>query len=722
MAVINVLTKQVAELIAAGEVIERPASVIKELVENAIDAHASSITVEIKNGGVTFMRVADNGDGIEKDDVKNAFLRHATSKIAVQDDLDSIATLGFRGEALASICAVSRVELMTKSRKEPDGTLYRLDGGEEKEFMTIGCPQGTTFIVRDLFYNVPARMKFLKKDSSESNSISSLIDRMALSHPEISFTLIRDGKQVLKTSGNGKLDTAVLQVFGRQFYSGLIPVSYEYQGIELTGYISKPTDAVRASRSMQTFFVNGRYVRTKTGIAALEQAYKGFIMVGKYPACVLSMKMNCSTLDVNVHPAKLEIRFTNERPVYDCIYHGVRTALSEYDTRNNAAVKPDIQSTNPKLLGRTADKGSQLGFLYGKDTINSSDEPEVFMPSSADFGIRVLNDPATAAQSYYTSGRANIRPINLAEHINSRKSKLPAVEDGLTPAADERPPIRIAAETPEIMARSGVSLVPDIITQADEDDRSELLVAEENNTVTPAASGGNKASLSFSGAEYSPADTAAQAVQQDAPAVEGAGVAIVDSDKRELPKRYIGEAFAAYLIIEYGNDRLMFIDKHAAHERLIYEKLKKNEHDKSMQLLLEPVTVTLDKGEYEAVIENRELLERAGFDAEEFGRGMVLLRGVPLFLEKLEITEAFLEIAQYLKTHKKLVLSEKMEWIYQNTACRAAIKAGNKNKPEELIELALELERNPQVRYCPHGRPIYFFMTKSELEKGFKRI
>ena len=260
MAEINVLSKQVSELIAAGEVIERPASVIKELVENSIDAHSASITVEIKNGGVTFMRVSDNGKGIERDDVRNAFLRHATSKISVQDDLDSIATLGFRGEALASICAVSRVELMTKNINETDGTLYKLDGGEETEFMTIGCPQGTTFIVRDLFYNVPARMKFLKKDVAESNTISSLMDRIALSHPEISFTFIRDGKQVLKTSGNGQLDTAIFQVFGKQFHSTLIPVKYEYQGVKISGYISKPVNANRASRSMQIFFVNGRYI------------------------------------------------------------------------------------------------------------------------------------------------------------------------------------------------------------------------------------------------------------------------------------------------------------------------------------------------------------------------------------------------------------------------------------------------------------------------------
>lgn len=694
MAAINVLSKQVSELIAAGEVIERPASVIKELVENSIDAHATAITVEIKNGGVTFMRVADNGSGIEKEDVKNAFLRHATSKIAVSDDLDSIATLGFRGEALASICAVSRVELITKSEKEPDGTLYRLEGGEEREFMTIGCPQGTTFIVRDLFYNVPARMKFLKKDSSESNSVSSLIDRMALSHPEISFTFIRDGKQMLKTSGNGKLDTAIFQVFGKQFFSGLIPVSYEYQGIELSGYVSKPVDAIRASRSMQTFFVNGRYVRTKTGMAALEQAYKGFIMVGKFPACVLSLKMNCSTLDVNVHPAKLEIRFTNERPVYDCVYHGVRTAISGYDTRNDPVTMPDVLPTNPKLLGKTADRGSQLGFLYEKSAEVKNDEPEILMPSSSSFGANVLNDPFTAAKNYYSRDNVPIRPIKLSEHINA--SKRPETDFTEKPLPEDEPKdvIKLSEAASEFEAGKPEDIPAD----------------NENEIILPQAS------------PVTETAAAAPAVPYEPPFAVTESVAIVDSDKREMPKRYIGEAFSTYLIIEYGEDRLMFIDKHAAHERLIYERLKKTEHDKSMQLLLEPAAVTLDKGEYEAVLENLELLYKAGFDAQDFGRGTVLLRGVPLFLEKLDISEAFIEIAQYLKTHKKLVLSEKMEWIYQNTACRAAIKAGNENKPEELIELALELERHPEVKYCPHGRPIYFFLTKSELEKGFKRV
>jgi len=697
MSEINVLSKQVSELIAAGEVIERPASVIKELVENSIDAHSTSITVEIKNGGVTFMRVSDNGKGIERDDVKNAFLRHATSKISVQDDLDSIATLGFRGEALASICAVSKVELMTKNINETDGTLYKLDGGEETGFMTIGCPQGTTFIVRDLFYNVPARMKFLKKDVSESNTISTLMDRMALSHPEISFTFIRDGKQILKTSGNGKLDTAIFQVFGKQFHSTLIPVSYEYQGVKLSGYISKPVNANRASRTMQIFFVNGRYVRTKTAMAALEQAYKGFIMVGKFPACVIKLEMDCSTLDVNVHPAKLEIRFTNERPIYDCVYHAVKSALSEYDTRNNIPVPENIVPTDPKVLGRTADRGTQLGFTYANKTILPpvDDEPEVSMPSATNFGSEMLNDPAVDIRpSYYNSPKVSIRTISLSEHMKEKEQLSEKKPDNIIPETV------ILSKAKDLLSEniSGKeNNIPVVIPAEKDTDISEHVQADIHEV-------------------YKPEVSAVPEIQVNDT------IGITDSDKRDVPKKYIGEAFLSYIIIEYGDDRLMVIDKHAAHERLIYEKLKRQHKDSSAQMLLEPVTITLDKEDYQAVLENREMLLEAGFEADDFGNGTILLRSVPLLLEELEITEAFYEIARYLRLHKKLILSEKMEWIFQNTACRAAIKAGNKNKPEELIELAIELEKNPDVRYCPHGRPIYFFITKSELEKNFKRI
>ena len=630
MGVINVLSKQVAELIAAGEVIERPSSVIKELVENAIDAGAKNITVEIQNGGVTFMRVTDNGIGIEREDVRNAFLRHATSKILKEDDLDSIATLGFRGEALASICAVSRVDILTKNINEDEGTRYVIDGGEEQAFEPAGCPQGTTFVVRDLFYNVPARMKFLKKDVAESNNVASLMDRMALSHPDISFTFIRDGKPIMKTSGNGDLQTAIFQVFGRQFADGLIKAEYELNGVKMTGYVSKPVSANRASRNMQVFFVNGRYVKTKTAMAALEQAYSGCIMSGKFPACVMNIELDCANLDVNVHPAKLEIRFTNEKPIYDCVYYGVKSAIMSYDTRNVQSAEEFTPVSKPVYT-----KPSSVEVQMD---LPQKEEENIFIPETSGFSAffneeKPKDIPVTA----------QIKQVNLAEEFGKTDFKV------------------------------------------EEDESLDFFAhIQEQETIKPVVEETLK--------------------------------------KPEKPIKYIGEAFRTYIIIEYDEDRIMFIDKHAAHERLIYEQLKKNDPSTAPQMLLEPITVTLDKEEYSTVLENKDMLIQAGFDVDDFGNGRIIIRSVPLLLEKLDITEEFMEISEYLQRHKKVILSEKMEWIYQNTACRAAIKAGNVNSEEELINLVLELERNPEVRYCPHGRPIYFFMSRHDIEKNFKRI
>ena len=643
MGVINVLSKQVAELIAAGEVIERPGSVIKELVENAIDAGAKNITVEIQNGGVTFMRVTDNGIGIEREDVRNAFLRHATSKILKEDDLDSIATLGFRGEALASICAVSKVDILTKNINEDEGTRYVIEGGEEKAFEPVGCPQGTTFVVRDLFYNVPARMKFLKKDVAESNNIASLMDRIALSHPEVSFTFIRDGKPMLKTSGNGDLYTAILQVFGKQFAAGLIETSYEYQGVKMYGYVSKPVSANRASRNMQVFFVNGRYVKTKTAMAALEQAYSGCIMSGKFPACVMNIEIDCSNLDVNVHPAKLEIRFTNEKPIYNCVYYGVKSAVMGYDTRNETTFEsksePEVQPSVKPVFAKPALTGIQMNIPQKEE----KEEYNIFEPETS--GFSVLAEREKKPENLAKTGE--IRTVNLAEELKEAEPK----ENDFR--FDEESSIDFFANV----------------------EPKEPEHKEEKKECEP-----------------------------------------------EKAVNYIGEAFRAYIIIEYDEDRLMFIDKHAAHERLIYEQLKKDSPSTAPQMLLEPITVTLDKEEYSTVLENKEAFMQAGFDIDDFGSGRIIIRSAPLLLEKLDITEAFMEISEYLQRHKKVILSEKMEWIYQNTACRAAVKAGNVNKREELIQLAVMLERNPDIKYCPHGRPVYFFMSKHEIEKNFKRI
>lgn len=688
MPVINVLPKNIAELIAAGEVIERPASVIKELVENSIDAGADSITVEIQRGGVTYMRVSDNGCGIEKADVKNAFLRHATSKIAQADDLDAIGTLGFRGEALASICAVSKVELITKNAKDDIGTRYALEGSEETAFDPAGCPTGTTFIVRDIFYNVPARMKFLKKDVSEGNAVSTLMDRIALSHPEISFTFIRDGKQVLRTQGDGKLSTAVYQVFGRSFFDSLIEVDYELGGIKVTGFVTKPVSSVKANRSMQMFYINGRYVRTKTGMAALEQAYRGSLMTGKYPSCILCLNMNCSMLDVNVHPAKLEVRFTDESPVYESVYHAVRSAVEGFDPRNDTPEKPE--TADPRLFGAPADRGMQQGFSFGTSVLPSgavigSKPKEAAESRLSDIGTAVVQTPARPFTSVYGS------PIPTRPTPRRYGGSIDIFVEDETPAGTAPTPPPVQISEPEV-----------------------TIPAEETETAQP---------LPLSPAQTEAMPEPETAAQIEEPTTEDAAPAlIVDEEDMPKPFRYIGQVFSAYIILEYDSSRLMFIDKHAAHERLLYERLKRSGAQNNSQYLLEPVSVNLDPEECRIVLENREALLGAGFEVDAFGDRTIIVRSIPVFMEKLEVAEEFGEIADYLHRHKKVVLSEKMDWIIANTACRAAIKAGNISTDDELIELAMELERNPEIRTCPHGRPIYFLMTKYEIEKTFKRI
>lgn len=659
MGVIHVLDKHTAELIAAGEVIERPSSVIKELVENAIDAHAAAITVEIKNGGITYMRVTDDGVGMAKEDVAKAFLRHATSKIELKDDLNHISTLGFRGEALASICAVAKVQLLTRRECDDIGTQYCIEGGDEISLNEAGCPTGTTFVVRDLFYNVPARMKFLKKDVTEANHIAAIMDRIALSHPEIQFTFIRDGKQTLKTPGTNHLRQTVLQVFGKEFANTLIAVDDEYNNIHVTGFVSKPENS-RPNRTMQLFFINGRYVKSITAMTALENAYKGSIMVGKFPACVLMIQMRCDTLDVNVHPAKLEVRFTNERPVFESVYHSVKTALATSDNRNiRPSVSSDISKkpiqpttpsvafTNPKQTASQLVFSSPVSPVVERPTVDlplaasktqENEEPEIWTPQPIDYAPPPTFKPKTESPTVNIVPKSHTEPMTVTEKQHPKEKTT------------------VSQTSPK--------------------------------TAEPL-----------------------QSVPQ-----------IVEEEKAAPSFRLIGEAFSLYIILEYDHDRIMFIDKHAAHERLLYERLKQQNPESHAQLLLEPVIITLDKVEYDAVIQNKDLLSKVGFDTDNFGSGSIIVRSVPQLLDRLDISETFMEIASYLVEHRKDLMTEKMEWLFQNTACRAAVKSGDKLHDEELIYLATELERNPSVQYCPHGRPIYFLMTKKELEHKFMRI
>lgn len=657
MPKIQVLDKQVAELIAAGEVVDRPSSVIKELVENAVDAGASIITVEIRRGGITFMRVTDNGCGISPEDVPTAFLRHATSKVAQQDDLNSISTLGFRGEALASISAVSHVEVLTRVPGALSGVRYIGGGSEDFTLEEAGCPEGTTILVRDLFYNTPARMKFLKKDSTEGNSVAGILDKLALSHPEISFRFIRDGKEQLHTPGDGKLSSTIYAVYGREFSSALIPVNYELGHVKVEGFISAPSSS-RPNRTMQNFFINGRFIRSRTAMAALEEAYKGSIMVGKFPACVLHMKLSFGAVDVNVHPAKLEVRFVNERPIFDAVYHGVKSAL-------HAGDKPKVMELKRPVVSPYApapEKQEQLRMEIPR-------KPAV-VQQPVTRPVQVPPVPAPSRQA----------PVLLRD--SEAPKQKPAFTGFLEEILDREP-------QPEIKSEPVKKLEPI------REERPPLPEAPPPEPVKE---------------EETPLPVEEKPVQE-----------LPATPLREFHSRIIGEAFGTYLMVEYSADELMFIDKHAAHERLLYERLKRENAGGEAQTLLEPITVTLDKEEYTAVLDHVDDFAKAGFEVEDFGSGTVLVRSAPLLLDGGDAAEAVMEIAGYLASLKNRMTTEHLDWVYHNVACRAAMKAGDSISRQEMISLAEELEQNPEVRYCPHGRPVYILLRRQDIERQFGR-
>lgn len=709
MGVINVLDKHVAELIAAGEVVERPASVIKELVENSIDAGAKHITVEIKNGGTTFMRVADDGCGIFRDDIKVAFLRHATSKVKVESDLDSISTLGFRGEALASICAVSRLQLITRNVNEEIGTSYEIDGGEEQSFDDAGCPVGTTFVIRDLFYNIPARAKFLKKDVSEGNAVSNIIDKTALSHPEIAFTYIKDGKQVLRTFGDGKLISAIYSVFGKDFAKGLIPVEYQLDAIKVYGYISKPEHS-RPNRNMQNFFINGRYIKTRTAMVALEEAFKGSIMVGKFPSCVLNINLPCEIIDVNVHPSKLEVRFINERPVFDAIYHAVKSSLMKYDSRKKASFKKETAfnevknkfnpfNNAPAILNKPMAQTStastvqkQKQFLQPiSDTSKTEVVKPTIIPEKSDdfnpFSDVAFNDVKTGENKPITPIPESIDDIKVADVTNPFKI---FSKQAINKAKEEEKlKSTVKSENPQT-----IPLVSDEQKKADTEKITEKISTENAKEVNVIVS--------------------EESIEKSKEPV------LVNNNQTSI--RYIGEAFSTYIIAEKNNKELLLIDKHAAHERIIYEKLKSERAADNKQILLAPVTVNLGKAEYDAAINNLNMFADCGFEVEDFGNSTVIVRCSPQYIPAAEISDCITEMADYIAQGKNDIFTEKMEWFYCNVACRSAIKAGNKSTPEELIGIVKHLEEHPEIKYCPHGRPICIVLTKGEIEKQFGRV
>ena len=612
MAKINKLPKQMADLIAAGEVVERPASVVKELMENAVDAGAASITVEIQHGGISYIRVTDDGCGIEREDVKTAFVSHATSKIKTAEDLNTILTLGFRGEALPSIAAVSKVNMITKTADEEMGTSLTIEGGIITDFSDAGCAVGTTMIIRELFYNTPARMKFLKKDVSEGNYVASAVEKLALSHPEISIRFIRDGKQVFTTNGDGNLQNVCFSAFGKDFSNGLLNVNSAVRNVSVSGLVTPPFNC-RGSRGMQYFFVNGRSVKNTTIMTAFENAYKNSVMVGKFPGGVLFITLPPELVDVNVHPSKIEVRFSDERAIFDAVYHSVKTALNE-STAIKQVHLPEKSFISSEYLARP-----QQEFKQTTVRENIAFTEKVLKPLSSDLFVSDVKVEYSAEDD---------DPFNIEFPI-------------------AKPVEKVVAEPPK------------------------------------------------------PTE--------------------IKEEKQENEIRLIGEAYKTYILIELSGT-LYVIDKHAAHERILFNKLKSQSQNSGSQILLAPVTVTLGKEEYSAVTENIEAISKAGFDIEDFGDGTVIVRSCPMDLEDCEIVPLIGEIAEYIIKNRRDITNEHLDWIYHNVACRSAIKAGDENSDIELLALAKQVVEDNEVRFCPHGRPVMIELSKYELEKQFGRV
>lgn len=644
MPIINVLPKNIAEKIAAGEVVEKPASVIKEIVENAIDAGATDITVEIRGGGILYMRVTDNGCGIKKNDVPIAFLRHATSKIVNESDLDSINTLGFRGEALAAISSVSKVEMITKTEEDDIGTRYVIEGGEEVTFEEAGCPDGTTIVVRDLFFNTPARMKFLHKDTSEANIVADLVEKIALSHPEIAFKFIKDGKTAMVTSGDGKLSAVIYSVLGREFSSTLIEAKGGNDSVNVEGFICKPIYC-RPKRSCQYFFLNGRTIRSATAISALEAAYKNSVMVGKFPACVLNLTVNPETVDVNVHPAKTEVRFSNDKAIFDAVYFTVKNALAALEERPKINIKP-----NPAVSAF-----EKMNVSEYKQAVITEQKKEIVSPIKE---TPIKTNPVFTSSILKSSSPFDNTPAKtVANDLHKEKYEFEKV----------------------------VELKKDITVSDEKELHNATVIIDKEQ----------------------PKETKT----------------IIEKETKEesvIPDiKFVGEAFSTYIIVEKG-DSVFFIDKHASHERIIFERLKAEEKPKCQQLLL-PVTVKLAAEEYNAVNNSLDLLAKSGFEVEDFGNNSVIVRGIPSALTGEDVSTLFYEVASNL-LENRCVDTEKMDNIFHTVACKAAIKAGYKTSKEELMKLATEVFSRDDIFYCPHGRPVAFELKKRDIEKQFGRI
>ncbi len=659
MAAIKQLDPHVADLIAAGEVVERPASVVKELMENAIDAGSGAVTVEIAHGGMSLIRVADDGCGIPADQAPTAFLRHATSKISTQRDLEAIGTLGFRGEALAAISAVSRVELLTRTEEEALGTALTLEAGAVVSREEAGCPRGATISVRELFFNTPARLKFMKKDAAEGAAVFAAVQRTALSHPEVSVKFIRDGRQELLTPGDGQLKSAVYAVMGRDIALGFLPVKGSGEGMEAAGFASLPT-CCRGSRSYQHFFVNGRYVKSRIMTAAVEEAYKNQKMVGKFPGCVIHLTAKPGEVDVNVHPAKTEVKFQREQAVFSTVYYAVLSALDRDHSRPQAVI-PGVKPADTVTPNQTAlplrDGAAGTQFMASARFRPLAGQARESAPIAREI-------PAPQPPSAPPAPKKKDSPFQWVEPLP--KKRVPAEEPAPAKAVQPPPP---AERTPERPAP------------------------------VPAKAGPER-----SAPKAEPEAEPVQAPQPEPP---------------QEPWVVRGELFHTYVVVEQG-DKALLIDKHAAHERANFDRLKAADYQPMVQELLTPAVLSLPPEERQLLLDQAGLLARFGFEVEEFGSNALAVRAAPDYLEAGDIEGALSQLARRLRVAGTADPAAARDELLHTMACKAAIKGGWRSGAEELEEAA-RLVMSGQVKYCPHGRPVAIELTKKQLEKQFKR-
>ena len=662
------LSPHIANLIAAGEVVERPASVVKELLENAVDAGASKVTVEIRDGGMTYLRVTDNGCGMSPEDARTAFLRHATSKLRSAEDLATIGTMGFRGEALAAIASVSRIDLLTKTAGSVSGTSLRLEAGAVTEESEAGCPEGTTIIIRDLFFNTPARMKFMKSDTVEGSRVTAAVQLQALAHPEVAFQLLRDGKQVLSTPGNGELQAAAYCVYGKEC-ARMVPVESRWESYSLSGYVSKPTDA-RPSRTLQAFFVNGRPVKSRLLVTALEEAYRNQIMVGKFPACVLHLNLPANAVDVNVHPAKTEVKFLSEKAVFDCVHYGVLGAL------NKTPDRPQVR-------------------FAGTPRREEPPKAETVRPASP-------LPPARESAAPISTGKKQTETFRTMT-VQEYRTFAAALEDAPRPGKEAAAATLGKIDPPANMPLREFVMLPQIQKDA------------------PAAPVEKKAPPKLPELRESPEPEIHPVPATVSPEPES----VMEQTTLDMPEapswRYVGELYRTYILVEQGEEAFL-IDKHAAHERILFERLKANQETISAQVLIQPIPVRLSPTATGELLANRELLGELGFELEEFGDNTLLLRQIPMDLSPEDAADAVEGLADELLTGRRARKDTVRDELLHTVACKAAIKAGWVTSEEELLALVKQVMAREDLKYCPHGRPICVTLSKKQLEKQFKRI